>query len=221
MLDLAKAARVSISTIKRVEHGNSESGSDRIFALIQAAIEAEGVRFLPDSGDGPGMRLAPPSVGPGQLCRRHLAHDRGREGGPPANLCDRVARRHQERESCQHNAGAVNPPVNATGHGAPPHDPLGLAQRRPTTSASVTVTIPAASASWTSAGIVARTARAAGTSSVPSSCSMTRRACGTARSQTRGRRMVREPRPWWVWVARPRRSPPLQACRPGPSSAER
>ena len=59
MLDLAKAARVSVSTIKRFEDGNSESGSDRIFALIREAIEAEGVCFLPDGGDGPGIRLKP------------------------------------------------------------------------------------------------------------------------------------------------------------------
>ena len=62
MLDLAKAARVSVSTIKRFEDGNSESGSDRIFALIREAIEAEGVRFLPDGGDGLGIRLKPRSA---------------------------------------------------------------------------------------------------------------------------------------------------------------
>ena len=57
MIDLARAVRMSVSTIKRVEDGRPETVSDRVVAVIRAGLEAEGVRFLPDDGYGPGMRL--------------------------------------------------------------------------------------------------------------------------------------------------------------------
>ena len=59
MLELAKAAQVSVSTIKRVEDGAAQSVSDKTMALIRDALELEGVRFLVDDGTGPGMRLRP------------------------------------------------------------------------------------------------------------------------------------------------------------------
>lgn len=77
MVDLANAARVSVSTVKRIEDGSSESGSDRVFALIQDALETEGARFLPDDGDGPGVRLSP---------ARHGA-DRQRRDPPRSGSC--------------------------------------------------------------------------------------------------------------------------------------
>ena len=57
MIDLARAVRMSVSTIKRIEDGRPETVSDRVVAVIRAGLEAEGVRFLPDDGYGPGMRL--------------------------------------------------------------------------------------------------------------------------------------------------------------------
>ena len=56
MVDLAKAARVSVSTVKRFEDGRLAPVSDETVALMQDAFETEGVRFLPDDGNGPGLR---------------------------------------------------------------------------------------------------------------------------------------------------------------------
>ena len=56
MVDLAKAARVSVSTVKRFEDGRLAPVSDETVALMQDAFETEGVRFLPDDGTGPGLR---------------------------------------------------------------------------------------------------------------------------------------------------------------------
>ena len=59
MLDLAKAAGVSVSTVKRIEMAAPQSISDGTFATIQAAFEAAGVRFLVDLKEGVGLRLQP------------------------------------------------------------------------------------------------------------------------------------------------------------------
>ena len=56
MIDLANAATVSVSTIKRAEDDGSLYVTDRIIACIRDAFETNGVRFLPDNGDGPGLR---------------------------------------------------------------------------------------------------------------------------------------------------------------------
>ena len=56
MINLAKVAQVSVSTIKRMEDENLRSGTERSVILIQDALEAAGVRFLSDDGDGPGVR---------------------------------------------------------------------------------------------------------------------------------------------------------------------
>ena len=57
MLDLAKAANISISTVKRFEDEHGMAVSEAIKAMIRDAFEAEGIRFLPDDGTGPGLRL--------------------------------------------------------------------------------------------------------------------------------------------------------------------
>ena len=54
MVKLAQAARVSVSTVKRIEDGEAGNAS---LNLLQDALETEGVRFLPDDGNGPGVRL--------------------------------------------------------------------------------------------------------------------------------------------------------------------
>ena len=56
MIDLAKAAQVSISTIKRAENDGPLHATVRSVASIRDALETNGVRFLPDDGDGPGVR---------------------------------------------------------------------------------------------------------------------------------------------------------------------
>ncbi len=57
MVDLAEAARVSVSTIKRFESGDRQPVSDGTVARMQDAAETKGVRFLADDGKGPGVRL--------------------------------------------------------------------------------------------------------------------------------------------------------------------
>lgn len=56
MVDLAKVAQVSISTIKRMEDERLRPATDRSIAPIQSALESAGVRFLDDDGQGPGVR---------------------------------------------------------------------------------------------------------------------------------------------------------------------
>ncbi len=56
MLDLARAAHVSVSTIMGFERGD-RSVTYVAIALIQDAAERAGVRFLPDDGEGPGVVL--------------------------------------------------------------------------------------------------------------------------------------------------------------------
>lgn len=52
MLSLAKAAGLSVSTVKRLETAGRPSGPDDAHAAVRAALEAAGVRFLDDGGDG-------------------------------------------------------------------------------------------------------------------------------------------------------------------------
>lgn len=56
MMDLAKAAQVSISTVKRFEVEGTQSVSDQTAALMREALESAGIRFLADEGEGPGLR---------------------------------------------------------------------------------------------------------------------------------------------------------------------
>lgn len=53
--DLAKAASVSVDTITRLEKG--EALLPRTVEAIRAALEAAGVIFVEENGEGPGVRL--------------------------------------------------------------------------------------------------------------------------------------------------------------------
>ena len=60
--DLAAAAELGISTVRRAE---AENGSPSIttanLRAIQFALEAGGVEFIPENGGGVGVRFARPS----------------------------------------------------------------------------------------------------------------------------------------------------------------
>lgn len=60
MVELAQAARLSVSTVKRVEDGGPARISDDAVAQIRDALEVRGVRFLPEDGEGPGLRFRQP-----------------------------------------------------------------------------------------------------------------------------------------------------------------
>ncbi|MFK8250668.1 helix-turn-helix domain-containing protein [Ancylobacter terrae] len=53
--DLAKAAGVSVDTVSRLERG--ETLLPRTVEAIQRALEAAGVIFVDEDGEGPGVRL--------------------------------------------------------------------------------------------------------------------------------------------------------------------
>jgi transcriptional regulator with XRE-family HTH domain len=53
--DLAKLAKVSPDTIARLERG--EELRERTIDTIRAALEAAGVIFVEENGEGPGVRL--------------------------------------------------------------------------------------------------------------------------------------------------------------------
>jgi transcriptional regulator with XRE-family HTH domain len=53
--ELAEAAKVSTNTITRLERG--EALQERTLAAIRRALEAAGVVFVAENGDGPGVRL--------------------------------------------------------------------------------------------------------------------------------------------------------------------
>jgi len=57
--DLAKAASVSLETIKRLEamHGELKVRLDTLMR-IKDALEKAGVEFIPENGGGEGVRLA-------------------------------------------------------------------------------------------------------------------------------------------------------------------
>ncbi len=57
MTDLASAAQVSISTVKRFERGSDQPVSDDVVDMMRDAAETEGIRFLPDDGTGLGIRF--------------------------------------------------------------------------------------------------------------------------------------------------------------------
>lgn len=60
MVDLARAADVSVSTVKRVETAGREPVSNELCGFVQTALERVGIRFLDDDGTGPGVRLETP-----------------------------------------------------------------------------------------------------------------------------------------------------------------
>jgi transcriptional regulator with XRE-family HTH domain len=53
--ELAEKAKVSTNTLTRFERG--EVLKDRTVAAIRAALEAAGVIFVEENGEGPGVRL--------------------------------------------------------------------------------------------------------------------------------------------------------------------
>lgn len=57
---VANAAGVSVPTVKRAEGGGAIRASDAAVSAIRAALEAAGVVFLAENGDGPGVRLRAP-----------------------------------------------------------------------------------------------------------------------------------------------------------------
>ena len=56
MMDLAKAAGVSISTVKRFDDETAALVTAETVSLMQDALETQGVRFLADDGNGAGVR---------------------------------------------------------------------------------------------------------------------------------------------------------------------
>lgn len=54
--DLAEAASVSLSTVRDFEKGRRTPIANNL-AAIQAALEAAGVLFIDQNGNGPGVRL--------------------------------------------------------------------------------------------------------------------------------------------------------------------
>ena len=64
-LELADRARVSVSTIKRIEvrDGVPSVNAPNLMA-VQSALEAAGVEFIGTPDDGPGLRMRPPPARP-------------------------------------------------------------------------------------------------------------------------------------------------------------
>jgi hypothetical protein len=61
-LDLAKASKVGVATIRRVEVIDGEiSATLANEAALRHALEAAGVEFIDENGGGPGVRLRKPS----------------------------------------------------------------------------------------------------------------------------------------------------------------
>ena len=57
-LDMAGASGVSLPTVKRLEAaGGSIGGREVTAASIVASLEAAGVIFIDENGEGPGVRL--------------------------------------------------------------------------------------------------------------------------------------------------------------------
>ena len=64
-LELADRARVSVSTIKRIEvrDGVPSVNAPNLVA-VQSALEAAGVEFIGTPDDGPGLRMRTPPAQP-------------------------------------------------------------------------------------------------------------------------------------------------------------
>ena len=64
--DLANAAGVSVSTVKRMEDGAIGPGRSSLASVeqVKAAFEAGGAAFIPENGGGAGVRVAKPSKDP-------------------------------------------------------------------------------------------------------------------------------------------------------------
>lgn len=57
--DLAKAAKVGLSTVRNFEAGRSVPVPNNLAAMVKA-LEGMGVIFIPENGGGAGVRLAKP-----------------------------------------------------------------------------------------------------------------------------------------------------------------
>ena len=55
--ELARRAKLSLPTVKRVEAASGPLVSEEARARIQRALEAAGAQFIPENGGGPGVRL--------------------------------------------------------------------------------------------------------------------------------------------------------------------
>jgi transcriptional regulator with XRE-family HTH domain len=55
--DVAALAGVSVPTVKRTEGAGKVNASADAVAAVRAALEGAGVVFLPQNGEGPGVRL--------------------------------------------------------------------------------------------------------------------------------------------------------------------
>jgi transcriptional regulator with XRE-family HTH domain len=60
---LAEACKMSLPTIKRFETEKGAKVSEDAINAIRAALEAAGVIFVPENGEGPGVRLRKRSAG--------------------------------------------------------------------------------------------------------------------------------------------------------------
>lgn len=55
--EVARAAGLSVPTVKRAEGGGALGASQEAIASIRAALETAGVIFVDENGEGPGVRL--------------------------------------------------------------------------------------------------------------------------------------------------------------------
>ena len=61
MMELARAAGVSVSTVKRIDDARTVVSPTKL-AMVQDALESAGIEFLGDEEDGRGVRLKPRRV---------------------------------------------------------------------------------------------------------------------------------------------------------------
>ena len=55
--DVATAAGLSVPTVKRLESGKGPNVTDEARARLETALQAAGVIFIDENGEGPGVRL--------------------------------------------------------------------------------------------------------------------------------------------------------------------
>lgn len=55
--DLAEKAGLSLPTVKRFETANRANVSEEARSRMKSALEAAGIIFIPENGEGPGVRL--------------------------------------------------------------------------------------------------------------------------------------------------------------------
>lgn len=98
---LGSAANVSRNTIVSFESGQREPGVNNL-AAIQAALEEAGVIFVPENGEGPGVRLRKTQDNAAELTQRidtiedDLAKSEGPSEQTPAGGMRTLERAHKE-----------------------------------------------------------------------------------------------------------------------------